>query len=192
MMQVPSLRWRCKFAESSSLAFQTGYGTVMARLPSFLTALCAAVSLLTSASSFAQAPEPRITTVEVAGSEVTIMYELHGDPGAMYRVEFFLIDEKDPSRAIPLKRARGDVGENQIAGTQKKIVWDMGLEGVKVLVGQGYRFRLMVTRMEEGGLPWYVYAGGGVVVATAAILIFSQGTDEPPPPAKTIPLPPPR
>jgi hypothetical protein len=131
-----------------------------------------------------------ITSVELKSeTEAVITYNLAGDPQAEYEIEVILLSEKDPDFELTLRIVSGDVGKGKFAGEGRTIKWNFGADFPEVAVGQHYKFKLIVSKVTGGGIPWYVYAGGSVLVGGLAILLVSK---EKPPPPKPIPFPPAR
>lgn len=130
------------------------------------------LTLLSGLLSRAQDVKGELRKVEVAGDEVTIVYDLQGVPSDDYIVVVFLIPAGRPGEARELKLVRGDVGKGKFAGSGRRIVWSMK-EYPDILEGESYAFRITVDRP---GIPWYYWAGGGVAVAGGVAAILLKGS----------------
>jgi hypothetical protein len=151
-----------------------------------------AALLFAPRSLYGQELNSEIMSVELKSeTEAVITYNLVGDPKAEYEVEVILLSEKDPDFELTLKIVSGDVGKGKFAGEGRTIKWNFGVDFPEVAVGQHYKFKLIVSKVTGGGIPWYVYAGGSVIVGGLAILLTSK-PKEIVDGVKPIPLPPPR
>jgi hypothetical protein len=141
----------------------------------------------------AQEQTAQITSVELTSeNEVLITYNLVGDPKADYEVEVILLSEKDPDFELELKTLSGDVGKGKFAGEGRRVRWNVAADFPHAMTGEKYKFKLVVSRVTGGGIPWYVYAGGSVLVGGLAVLLTSKKEEPPPAPERTIPFPPER
>ena len=78
---------------------------------------------------------------EQAGKEIHIYYDLEGDE--TYTVQVFCSTDNGQSWGEPLKYVAGAVGENQIPGKGKMVVWDVLSEREKL--SGDIRFKLKVS-----------------------------------------------
>jgi hypothetical protein len=78
--------------------------------------------------------------------EVTITYDLEGDPGIQYEVQLFLLLEGDPNFKLKLSNAAGDIGRGRSAGPDRKIVWNAFADYPEAIEGSQYRFEFEVSR----------------------------------------------
>jgi hypothetical protein len=149
------------------------------------------LTLLSGLLSRAQEVKGEVKNVEVAGDEVTLVYDLRGVADDDYVVQVLLVPSRRPGAARELTAVRGDVGKGKFVGTGRKIVWSMS-EFRDIEEGESYAFRISVDRP---GIPWYYWAGGGAAVAGGAAVILLKGnggSTSPGPNPASNPLPPAR
>ncbi len=132
------------------------------------------LTLLSGLVSRAQEVKGEVKSVEIAGEEVTLVYDLRGVADDDYVIQVFLVPSRRPGAARELTAVRGDVGKGKFAGNGRKIVWSMS-EFRDIEEGESYAFRISVDRP---GIPWYYWAGGGVAVAGGAAVILLKGSGQ--------------
>lgn len=146
----------------------------------------ALLALIWSTPGRAQEPTGQVTSVEVHGTEVTITYDLHGEPDDEYEVRVYLVSRKRPDLTRELQLVRGHCGTGKFAGNARRILWNMR-EFPDIQEGESFVFRITVDRP---GTPWYYWAGGGAVVSgIVTYLILKNKPDGPPKTAVVVPNP---
>jgi hypothetical protein len=145
------------------------------------------LALLTASTSFTFQARPQelsanIIRVELKNEkEVVIQYEIKGDPDTEYEVALHLLRDDDPDFEIELGAVRGDIGRGRFAGSIRRAIWDMNSDYPKAMIGQSYRFKLVVSpASQHEGLPWWIYAGSSAAICVA-IIALSHGPEPPPP-----------
>jgi hypothetical protein len=142
---------------------------------------------------YSQECQAEITKVEVGENEVTITYDLIGDPAADYTVGVFLLSERDPKMKMELKRVKGNVRQGRFAGKDNIIKWNMKEEFPTVVAGESYRFELHIAKVTGVAIPsWYYYVGASAIVGGLSYFLFHKPPSETIVPEKTIPMPPSR
>ena len=147
------------------------------------------LTLLSGLLSRAQEVKGEVKKVEVAGDEVTLVYDLRGVADDDYVIHVLLVPSRRPGAVRELTAVRGDVGRGKFAGTGRTIVWIMS-EFPDIEEGESYAFRISVDRP---GIPWYYWAGGGAALAGGAAAILLKGNGggaSPVPNPASNPLPP--
>ena len=138
-----------------------------------------------------QEPTGQVTSVEVHGSEVTITYDLKGEPDEEYEIRVFLISRRRTDVPRELQLVSGHVGIGKFAGLARRILWNM-TEFPGILEGENFVFRIAVDRP---GTPWYYWVGGGALaggIVTYLVLKNKPTGSSEIPVVIPIPLPPAR
>ncbi|MEW6512345.1 MAG: hypothetical protein AB1428_15460 [Bacteroidota bacterium] len=127
--------------------------------------------LLICSPSRAEEPSGEVIGVEVHGSEVTITYNLRGEPDEEYEVRVFLISRKRPDVSRELQLVSGHVGTGKFAGKVRRILWNMK-EFADIQEGEPFVFRIVV---DTAGTPWYYWVGGGALAGGIATYLIVKG-----------------
>ena len=148
-------------------------------------------SLFGYGTATAEEPSGQVTSVEIHGNEVTITYDLTGEPEEEYEVRVFLVSRKRPDMSRELQLVSGHCGTGKFAGKGRRILWNL-TEFPDIREGETYIFRIAIDRP---GMPWYYWAGGGVIAGgVATYFILKNKTNGPSDQVvvKPVPLPPSR
>lgn len=116
----------------------------------------------------------KVTNVrfESLGDQISISYDLQGQPDDEHEVTADLRRESDPSFRHHLVRISGDAGRGVFSGMYKKILWDLKVEFPEGLVGDDYYFVVSASPVssESSALLW-VGAAVAIGGATAYFLL---------------------
>ncbi len=118
---------------------------------------------------------------EVSGDKIIIYYDLLAPADANYIVSVLLKKESSRGFSYSPRNLTGDVGEGRVAGTGKKIIWEIKKEFPQGLTGNDYYFVVNVVPVSSGN-NLLVWVGAGVAVVAggvAAVLLFSKKKEEP-------------
>lgn len=124
-----------------------------------------------SVSGLAKAQEISNAKFDISENTVNIYYDLKTDTKKEYEVTVVLKRKNQPGFILELDEATGNIGDDQYAGVNKKIVWKPGSKELSVLDGDDFYFE--ITAVEAKGSTWYYYVGGvvaGGVVAAVTLL----------------------
>lgn len=132
-----------------------------------------------------------ITNVEQNGDLIIITYfhtPVGDEPDAEYDVSVRLTREKDKEFSVPVKEARGDIGDGRYVGSNRRILWAYKKQLPKGLPFDDIEFELTIEK--NTGVPaWLYYAGGAAIVAGATAAILLSSSDEEPSGGGTATLP---
>lgn len=132
-----------------------------------------------------------ITNVEQSGDLIIITYfhtPVGDEPDAEYDVSVRLTREKDKEFSVPVKEARGDIGDGRYVGSNRRILWAYKKQLPNGLPFDDIEFELTIEK--NTGVPaWLYYAGGAAIVAGATAAILLSSSDEEPSGGGTATLP---
>ncbi len=112
------------------------------------------------------------------GAAVEIIYDIVDGIDADYKVELFMVSERDRNYEFKLKRTTGDVGEGRFYGRGKTIAWRYDLEFPGGLEGEDYYLLLKGEKISKGGFPWLVVVGLAIGGGVAAVLAGGGGNGD--------------
>ena len=131
------------------------------------------------------------STAEARGSNVRwkmkdeliyVTYDLQGSPDEKYHVSITMKQEKDSSFSVQPATVEGDIGDDQIEGTDREIRWYFRQDYPQGFHGEGYYFEILVTPIQKKSNLLYCIVGGtALAVGIVALLIGSSSTESPTP-----------
>ncbi len=130
----------------------------------------------------------------IVNNNVIINYDLLGKPGNKYNVSLYLKRASDTGYVYTPQMVTGDIGRNQVAGLNKRIVWKIGDEIHGGLTGNDFYFEVNAVAQKESKsfLSW-IGIGAAALAATVTYFIISHNYNKGRSPAgslSTYPLPP--
>ena len=154
-----------------------------------------AIAMLTQAAASGAMSQTtaRVANVryEVANSIAIIHYDFLGGGSDSYKIDLILRSEKDTTFSYRPKKIRGDIGEGNHAGTDRKIIWEMKGEFPQGIEGSDYFFEVRAEHVSasRATLIW-IGAGVAVLGAIAALHFLGSGADDSPSAQYQFPAPP--
>ena len=123
--------------------------------------------------------------VDKSASQMTILYDLLGEKGEKYSITVSLRRENVTGFKYLPKNLSGDVGDEVLAGLDKKVIWDFRGDLPQGLTGDDFFVVVDVATVSTGLSP-FVWIGGGVAaVAVTALLVLGKNSSEEVPPVAT-------
>ena len=102
-----------------------------------------------------------------------IYYDINGSKKDEYEVSLMLVRDSDPNFYVIPKQITGNIGVGSFAGKNNSIVWNYKKDIFKELIGNDYRFKLTIQKINQSSFPWlWTGLGAAVAAGTAAILIL--------------------
>lgn len=139
--------------------------------------ICCLISLALKSVIIAQ--EVSNVSFELIGENIHITFTLTPITEDEYEISSVLKRTSDASFQYTPENMTGDIGEGKYAGINRKIIWNVTDQEMKLFDGDDYYFEVTAKKIESsGGIPWYYYVGTAAVGGAVAAVLLGGSDDK--------------